>query len=77
MDKLIWEVEGLTKSGTMGELIKGSELWSIDFESLANHYDAMWLTETGEISTRLLCQDRNLYGWDCESVLIFNKECIK
>jgi len=59
----------------------------LDFELLAKNYDAIWLTENGQIETRfpayydnISTRDENaafdLYGWDCESVLILNKEVI-
>mgnify|MGYP001623704021 CR=1 FL=1 len=44
----------------------------IDFEKLAREYDAIEL---------LLSEDRrlyyDLYGWDCDSILILNKDCIE
>jgi hypothetical protein len=39
----------------------------IDFEAVAKHYDAIHLTERGQISTRLATP--GLYGWDTESSL--------
>ena len=42
-----------------------------DFEELAKKTDAIYLTETGQWKTRLL-MGPNLYGWDCECVLILN-----
>jgi hypothetical protein len=48
-----------------------------DFETLTKSYDAIWLTEIGETSTRFGFHDKySLYGWDCETVLILNKESI-
>lgn len=37
--------------------------------------DAIWLTERGQYLTRHT-HPRNLYGWDCESVLVMNPETI-
>jgi len=49
----------------------------IDFEKLiALGYDAVWLTECGEYETRNFNRPLSLYGWDCESVLIMNPDCI-
>jgi len=46
------------------------------FEALiACGYDAVHLTVKGEKETRY-SDPKGLYGWDCESVLILNKECI-
>lgn len=47
----------------------------LDFELLAKKYDAIWLTETGQHETHLSYQT-DLYGWDCESVLILNPFCV-
>lgn len=60
----------------------------IDFEKIVKDgVDAIYLTEKGEGQTRLPYRldlpglvgrnFRNLYGWDCESVLILNERCIK
>ena len=47
-----------------------------DFKKiLSDGIDAIHLTEKGECCTRL--SEPNLYGWDCECVLILNKDCIK
>ena len=49
----------------------------ICFESLVSAgYDAMHLTAKGEERTRLT-DHMDLYGWDCETVLIFNQESIQ
>jgi hypothetical protein len=57
----------------------------IDYENMANEYDAIWLTDNGQFDTRspemqgLFDFDGctiNLYGWDCESLIILRKECI-
>jgi hypothetical protein len=45
----------------------------IDFESL--NVDAVFLTEKGQWKTRLT-QPYHLYGWDCESILVFNPKSI-
>lgn len=42
----------------------------IDFERMAQDYDAMRVTERGQWATRL-SHPRNLYGWDCESTCWF------
>lgn len=51
-----------------------------DFEKIAKEADAIWLTEAGQRETRF-CRfedgvsngiNTDLYGWDCESVLILN-----
>ncbi len=43
----------------------------IDFEKIKNSYDAIEFLITKD---RRLYWD--LYGWDCDSILILNKECI-
>ena len=47
-----------------------------DFEKMAKEVDGVYLTEAGEYKTRLSFP-LNFYGWDCESVLIFNFNVIK
>lgn len=46
----------------------------LDFEYLATKYDAIWLTAKGQTATHLT-GDVDLYGWDCETVLILNPDC--
>lgn len=48
----------------------------LDFELLKKSYDAIWLTKKGQGETHL-SRPINLYGWDCECVLIMNKKCFK
>lgn len=48
-----------------------------DFERLKQNYDAIWLTYKGLEETEQYLNLINLYGWDCESLLILNKHCIK
>lgn len=45
-----------------------------DFETINKEYDAIWLTENGQHVTRF-SRPCNLYGWDCESILILNTKC--
>lgn len=47
----------------------------LDYEKLAQQYDAIHLTENGQRKTRYSIN--NLYGWDCETVFIMNKNCFK
>lgn len=48
-----------------------------DFEELCkNKIDAVWLTDSGFNETHL-SMPRNLYGWDCECVLIMNPQGIE
>ncbi len=47
----------------------------IDFELLVKSgIDAIWLTAKGQWATRF-SQPLNLYGWDCDTVFIMNKNC--
>lgn len=45
---------------------------TLDFSKIAEEYDAMEV---------LISEDRqlywDLYGWDCDSLLVFNKDCIE
>ncbi len=60
----------------MDELPWISDRW-INFELLVfMGYDGIHLTEKGQEETRFT-YPKSLYGWDCETVLIFNKDCIQ
>jgi len=50
-----------------------------DFEKVSQIFDVVYLTEEGQWDTRFSNNgcDYNLYGWDCESILILNYDCIK
>lgn len=48
---------------------------SIDWEKLVNQYNGIWLTARGEAETRY-SYPYNLYGWDCDTVLLFNEKPI-
>ena len=62
--KLLWrEVHGLFQA--------------IDFEAMVQRgIEGIYLTEKGQIDTRWT-SPRSLYGWDCETILILNENCIK
>ena len=60
--------------GVKGET-RGS-MFSIDFEHLADRFDAFHLTARGEMATRFH-DGLSLYGWDCETVLIFNPDSVR
>lgn len=47
----------------------------VDFETMSLHYDGMWLTMNGQEETRF-ARPFHLYGWDCETVLLFNEKPI-
>jgi len=49
--------------------------WGIDFEKLAEDYDAFWLTERGQSETRF-SRPFSLYGWYVESVLVFRADVL-
>ena len=68
LEKIIWIENSINY---------GSFLSEIDFEELSQRYDAIHLTKAGQIATEFIdCDNHNLYGWDCESVLILNQNCI-
>lgn len=48
----------------------------IDFELIAKDYDCIYVTEKAIDETFGKYFELNLYGWDCETVLILNKDCI-
>lgn len=47
----------------------------IDWKQLVSRYNGIWLTARGEAETRY-AHPYNLYGWDCETVFLFNKKPI-
>lgn len=49
-----------------------------DWENASKIFDVIYLTEKGQIETRIPYDNfkYNLYGWDCESCLIMNYDCI-
>lgn len=54
----------------------GSSTFSyLDFEALSKDYDAIELTDNGQIETRF-SEPYNLYGWDIASILILNFDAI-
>ena len=52
---------------------------SPDFEKASQVFDAILITEEGQWKTRFSDDkcDYNLYGWDCESILILNYDCVE
>lgn len=52
----------------------------INFEELSKEFDAFWLTESGLNTTATINYYKNngmmLYGWDCETIVIFNSSCV-
>ncbi len=44
---------------------------------IADGYDGMYLTENGNIECHFPQIDINLYTWDCESLVLFNMDCIE
>ncbi|MDD5513415.1 MAG: hypothetical protein PHD09_06580 [Candidatus Omnitrophica bacterium] len=50
--------------------------WAIDFEKMVEQgIEGIHLTVKGQAKTRWT-NPKNLYGWDCETVLIMNEKCI-
>lgn len=47
-----------------------------DFEAISKLADVIWLTADGQDATRF-STPYSLYGWDCESLLIFRPESIE
>ena len=63
------------RSATSMPWIGHNYMKSPDFEKMIEQgYDAIYLTEEGQIKTRF--STPSLYGWDCECILIMNPECI-
>ena len=56
----------------------------IDFEKLSENYDALWITEKAiNENFNWICSNNKynyigpLFGWDVETVLLFNLDCIE
>lgn len=47
----------------------------LDFEKISKDYDCIYLTQRGENITRFN-RKYSLYGWDVESLLVLNIDCI-
>lgn len=47
----------------------------INWERLVNLYNGIWLTARGEAETRY-SHPYSLYGWDCETIFLFNEKPI-
>ena len=65
------------KFGTVDKSRTHQELFmtSLNFENIAKEFDAIHLTEKGQIDTRF-GRPFTLYGWDCESVLVLKRAAI-
>jgi hypothetical protein len=67
------DLKGLLKRYRLqctGNISYLNELHYLDYEHLAQDYDAIHLTEEGQEQTRLSFPE-NLYGWDSESTVWF------
>lgn len=51
----------------------------LDYKKMSQDFDAIYLTNRGELDTRWRTRSNevSLYGWDVETVFIFNPECIE
>jgi hypothetical protein len=56
-------------TGPRGAWRYGQGCW--DWDWIIAHYDFVWLTYEGEHACHM-----ELYGWDCESIVVFNPDCI-
>lgn len=65
----------IVEQGLMLQSDKRLDVFTPDFETLSAKYDGIWLTTKGEHETRSSYPYR-LYGWDCESILLFNENAI-
>jgi len=77
----IYRIDSIEDANRMPRIKLNSGIGSItsvypNFEQMAkNGIDAIWLTVNGQAQARF-SGPINLYGWDCESVLIMNRNCI-
>lgn len=68
--------EKVVDSGFIKIDIPSVHIPTIDFESLAGKYDGIYLTMNGQRETHF-GYPYSIYGWDCETVLLFNNKAIK
>lgn len=72
------DLENLLKEYAINKYIQYDFIFgnTIDFEKIVvgNVYDAIKLTDKGQVETRF--SRNNLYGWDCESMVILNPDII-
>ena len=68
---------------SLPQLQQETSSWTtLDFEKLADEYDGIELHLSEEKppkkkkTGRWNCLYFELYGWDCDSILLFNKDCI-
>jgi len=45
--------------------------WPNYEKMISRGIEAVYLTENGEQTTRMMCE-KNLYGWDCECIFVIN-----
>lgn len=72
--------EAPKRSTEIGETDWYPPIKYLDFEKLAEDYDALWLTYNGVKDLSYFDGDLligDLYGWDVETVLLFNLDCIE
>ncbi len=72
----VCKVDGVADMATLPWLEDAKGNTSVSFEVLVQQgYDAIHLTKKGEGDTRFT-DPRSFYGWDCETVLIFNARAV-
>lgn len=75
--KVLLNLVGENKGGPLNTVESSARC--IDFERASEDFDAIYLTEKGQANTRLPFKnpELSLYGWDVESILIMNFDCIE
>ena len=78
-DVRVCKIENEQDLDSLPKAIKnvGYPMYGLDFEKIKQMYDVIYLTKQGQEETRLTNIDVNLYGWDCECVLILNKDIVE
>ena len=78
-DARIFKIESEQDLDLLPKAIKNIEypMYGLDFEKIKQMYDVIHLTKQGVYSTQYTHTDVELNGWDCECILVLNKDIVE